>query len=722
AQTELELQRLTEDRKVKGAEGIADLLRLLGPLTTAEIAARVQPPNPVVGSLLGAGAPPPTTDETTPVIDQASAGPPVVDQASASERAETGSLLGAGAPPSTTDDATAIAHVEPLLAELAKANRALKVGVAGVERWAAVEDAARLRDALGVPLPVGVPLAFIEPVADPLGDLVSRYARTHGPFTATECARRLGLGPAVVHTALQRLLKDGRVVEGEFRPGGAPDAEDGGAPGNAAMVDGQRATALAPDQRQTEWCDVEVLRKIRRRSLAALRREVEPVDPATYGRFLPAWQNVGAKLRGLDGVVTVVDQLSGVPIPASAWEPLILASRVSDYAPSMLDELTATGEILIAGAGSMPGNDGWISLHLADTAPLTLNPPSDFEPSVLQYELLNALSGAGGYGGAYFFRQLSDLLAANGTQPGDDAVVGALWDLLWAGRITNDTFAPVRTLLAGGTTAHRQRNAPPRARSARLGRMGRMHGLGGAGLRPGPGAGPGSGAGLPRTAPPNAAGRWSLLPAPEADPTVRAHATAELLLDRYGVVTRGSVAAESVPGGFGLMYKVLGKLEETGRCRRGYFIEHLGAAQFAVSPTVDRLRSFSRDAQLGEQAPTAVALAATDPANPYGAALAWPAQESGHRPGRKAGALVVLVDGELALYSERGGKTLLAFTEDEESLALCGRALVQVIRRGAADKMAVEKVNGGPILDTPLARALMDAGFYSTPRGLRFRA
>ncbi len=677
AQTEQELQRLTEDRKVKGAEGIADLLRLLGPLTTAEIAARLQPPE--AGSLLGAGAPPSTTDD--------------------------------GAPPSTTE-------VEPLLAELARANRALKVGVAGVERWAAVEDAARLRDALGVPLPVGVPLAFIEPVADPLGDLVSRYARTHGPFTAAECARRLGLGPAVVLTALQRLLKDGRVVEGEFRPGGAPDSGDGG-----ALAGGERAATGAPDQRQTEWCEVEVLRKIRRRSLAALRREVEPVDPATYGRFLPAWQNVGAKLHGLDGVVTVVDQLSGVPIPASAWEPLILASRVSDYAPAMLDELTATGEILIAGAGSMPGNDGWISLHLADTAPLTLNPQSDFEPSVLQYELLSALSGAGGYGGAYFFRQLCDVLAANGTQPGDAAVVSALWDLLWAGRITNDTFAPVRTLLAGGTTAHRQRNAPPRARSARLGRIGRMHGLSGAGLRPGTGAAAaGAGAGHPRTAPPNAAGRWSLLPAPEADPTVRAHATAELLLDRYGVVTRGSVAAESVPGGFGLMYKVLGKLEETGRCRRGYFIEHLGAAQFAVSPTVDRLRSFSRDAQLGERAPSAVALAATDPANPYGAALAWPAQESGHRPGRKAGALVVLVDGELALYSERGGKTLLAFTEDEELLALCGRALVQVIRRGAADKMAVEKVNGGPILDTPLARALMDAGFYSTPRGLRFRA
>jgi ATP-dependent Lhr-like helicase len=206
---------------------------------------------------------------------------------------------------------------------------------------------------------------------------------------------------------------------------------------------------------------------------------------------------------------------------------------------------------------------------------------------------------------------------------------------------------------------------------------------------------------------------------------VRAHAAAELLLDRYGVVTRGAVGAEGVPGGFALMYKVLARLEEMGRCRRGYFIEHLGAAQFAVPATVDRLRSFVRDAQLAPEqaaAPDAVALAATDPANPYGAALPWPATDGGHRPGRKAGALVILVDGELALYVERGGKTLLTFTEDPQALAQCAQALVAVIRRGAADRMAVEKVNGAPVLDTELARALSGAGFYSTPRGLRFRA
>lgn len=657
AQTERELQRLTEDRKVRGLEGIADLLRLLGPLTTAEIAVRTQPP-----------------------------------------------------------------MEEAWLDELVGAHRALKVSIAGSERWAAIEDAARLRDALGVPLPMGVPLAFIEPVPDPLGDLVGRYARTHGPFTSAEAARRLGLGTAVVDTVLHRLAADGRVVEGEFRPAPAAEPDSPDVPEAA-----DRGSDFAGS---TEWCDTEVLRRIRRRSLAALRQEVEPVDPRTYGRFLPEWQSVGARLRGLDGVATVVDQLSGVPIPASAWEPLILASRVANYAPAMLDELMATGEVLWSGVGSLPGNDGWISLHLAENAPLTLNPKPDFEPSVLQYELLNLLAG----GGAYFFRQLAEGLAAAGQQPGDDAVVTALWELVWAGRISNDTFTPVRSLLAGGTTAHKQRPTAPRARSARIGRLGRMgrgHGVplpGASGLRAGDGgagaggaAGAGTrGIGLP--APPIAAGRWSILPGVEPDATIHAHATAELLLDRYGVVTRGAVANEDIPGGFGLMYKVLARLEEMGRCRRGYFIEHLGAAQFAVPATVDRLRSFTEDSQLQKSEPAAVALAATDPANPYGAALPWPALETGHRPGRKAGAMVILVDGDLALYVERGGKTLLCFTEDIDTIALAAKSLAAVIKRGAIDKMAVEKVNGHGILDTPLAQAFMDAGFYSTPRGLRIRA
>ncbi|MDQ0754310.1 DNA glycosylase AlkZ-like family protein [Arthrobacter sp. B3I4] len=681
--TERELQRLAPDRKMRGLEGVADLLRLLGPLTPEEVAVRL-------------------------------------------EGAESATAGIAGAAPSTAD---AAAH----LAVLQRANRAIKVNIGGVERFAAVEDAARLRDALGVPLPMGVPLAFIEPVADPLGDLVSRYARTHGPFTAAEAAARLGLGVAVVGTALKRLGADGRVVEGEFRPHAAPPEHEGPADVSEETATPAPAPPAAPPVvlpggPVSEWCDAEVLRKLRRRSLAALRAEVEPVDNAAYGRFLPAWQNVrtpGSRgqsaLRGLDGIITAVDQLSGVPIPASAWEPLVLASRVSNYQPAMLDELMAAGEVLWSGAGSLPGNDGWISLHLADSAELTLNPALDFVPGDAQQRLLDHLQNNGG---GYFFRQLTDVAGGMDTVLSDQDVVSALWDLAWAGRITGDTFAPVRALIAGGHTAHRQVGRAPRARAPRLSRLGRSHGTGLLGS-PGLTGGRYGTAGGAAT-PPLAAGRWSALPAPELDPTIHARATAELLLDRYGVVTRGSVMAENILGGFGLMYKVLARLEEAGRCRRGYFIEHLGAAQFAVPATVDRLRSYVEDAQVHKAEPVALALAATDPANPYGAALPWPALDveagTGHRPGRKAGALVVLVDGALVLYVERGGKTLLAFSTDTDVLAAAGAALVGVVTRGAVDKLIMEKVNGHGILDTPVAGALAQAGAYSTPKGLRIRA
>lgn len=684
--TELELQRLAPDRHVRGMEGVADLLRLLGPLSVDEVAARLEPADSSAAAAAGAAA---------------------------AGTAEAG------------------AH----LAALHKANRALRVAIGGAERYAAIEDAARLRDAIGVPLPMGVPLAFIEPVHDPLEDLVSRYARTHGPFTAAEAAARLGLGVAVVGTALKRLAADGRVVEGEFRPHpvAAPDGEVLAAAGPGT---GESAAAEFPADAPSnaappasEWCDAEVLRRLRRRSLAALRAEVEPVDTSAYGRFLPAWQNVavpggsrnGAALRGLDGIMTAVDQLSGVPVPASAWEPLVLASRVADYQPAMLDELMAAGELLWSGAGALPGNDGWLSLHVADSAGLTLNPAPEYEPGDAQRRLLEHLQP----GGAYFFRQLTDVAGGMDSLLSDDAVVAALWDLVWAGRITGDTFAPVRAMIAGGRTAHKQVARPPRARSLRMSRLGRSHGTG---LMGSPGLSGGRYGSVTGTAPtpPLAVGRWSALPSPELDPTTHARGTAELLLDRYGVVTRGSVMAENIVGGFGLMYKVLARLEEAGRCRRGYFIEHLGAAQFAVPATVDRLRSFTEDSQLAKGEPQALALAATDPANPYGAALPWPGMSvdagSGHRPGRKAGALVVMVDGALVLYVERGGKTLLAFSHDDAVLAAAAAALVGVVHRGAVDKLIMEKVNGHDLLDTPVAAALVQAGAYSTPKGLRVRA
>nr|WP_269940029.1 ATP-dependent helicase [Arthrobacter sp. HY1533] len=661
ALTESQLQRLAPDRRARGMEGAADLLRLLGPLSLDEVAARLVP-------------------EAAPETD------------------DGGHL------------ATAAGH----LAGLVAANRALRVNMAGGERFAAIEDAARLRDALGIPLPMGVPLAFIEPVADPLGDLIGRYARTHGPFTAADVAARLGLGVAVVHSGLARLAADKRVTEGEFIPIGSPHSQ--ARDGSLAAVG--PSEGLARQESGSEWCDVQVLRQLRSRSLAALRAEVEPVDAAAFARFLPAWQHVTAAsgspaLRGLDGVLTVVDQLAGVPIPASAWEPLVLAARVADYSPAMLDELTATGEVLLAGAGAIGSNDGWLSLHVAESAELTLAPPADFDPTEFQQRVLAALEN----GGAYFFHQLREMTADGPDLAASDSdLTAALWELLWAGRISNDTFSPVRALLAGGHTAHKQKAPPSRLRPARAGRYGRL---------------PGRAAGAQRGAPPLGAGRWSLLPAsPLADPasmgsaqaTLRGHALAELFLDRYGVVTRGSVMNVGLPGGFGLMYKVLARLEESGKCRRGYFIEHLGAAQFAVPATVDRLRTFSEDAALNPRPPQALALAATDPANPYGAALPWPPLESGHRPGRKAGALVVMVDGVLVLYVERGGRTLLCFSGDESVVALAAGALVQVVRRGAIDKMAIEKVNGADVLGTPLAAALLAAGANSSPRGVRIRA
>ncbi|MCU1519038.1 MAG: dependent helicase, Lhr family [Pseudarthrobacter sp.] len=708
--TELELQRLAPDRRARGMEGVADLLRLLGPLAAEEVAARLEP--------AAAAGPVPAVKP----VD-------VIEPAETPEAAEAPVVETADTP--HADTGLAASH----LAALQRANRAIRVNIGGAERFAAVEDAARLRDAIGVPLPMGVPLAFIEPVADPLGDLVSRYARTHGPFTATEAAARLSLGVAVVSTALKRLAADGRVVEGEFRPHATPARDV--QPVDGAVDDALPLEAAPPEPTQTqvlpatssEWCDAEVLRKLRRRSLAALRAEVEPVDAAAYGRFLPAWQHVRIPgtgrgqpaLRGLDGIVTAIDQLSGVPVPASAWEPLVLASRVSNYQPAMLDELMAAGEVLWSGAGGLPGNDGWVSLHLADSAELTLNPAVEYEPGDAQQRLLDHLRDNGG---GYFFRQLTEVAGGMDSVLNDHDVVSALWDLAWAGRITGDTFAPVRALIAGGHTAHRQVAKAPRSRAPRLSRLGRSHGsglLGPSGL----GGRYGSPSG-PAATPPMAAGRWSALPSPELDPTIHARATAELLLDRYGVVTRGSVMAEQILGGFGLMYKVLARLEEAGRCRRGYFIEHLGAAQFAVPATVDRLRSYSEDTQLAKPEPVALALAATDPANPYGAALSWPALDveagTGHRPGRKAGALVVLVDGALVLYVERGGKTLLAFSDDASILSAAGSALVGVVTRGAVDKLIMEKVNGHGILDTPVAAALAAAGAYSTPKGLRIRA
>jgi ATP-dependent Lhr-like helicase len=601
AEVEAELQWLAPERRARDAEAVADMLRLLGPLTTDEVTARC------------------------------------------------------------TDGADVAGWLETL----SDVRRVVEVRMAGEERWAGVEEVGRLRDALGVPVPPGTPEAFTESPEDPIGDLVARFARTHGPFTTAEVADRLGLGEAVVRQALQRLSGRGRVLEGEFRPAGSG----------------------------SEWCDAEVLRKLRRRSLARLRKEVEPVTQDTVARFLPAWQRVGGGLRGLDGVVAVVDQLAGCPVPASALEPLVLAARVRDYEPALLDELTASGEVLWAGHSALPGNDGWVSLHLADQAELTLPDLADEEPTALQQAVLDALDP----GGAWFFRQLSDRVGSTR----DDELAAALWGLVWQGRVAGDTLTPLRALIRSGSTTHRSRRPPPRT--------GRMP---------------------VRTGPPGTAGRWALLPPVDGDPTRRAHARAEHLLERHGVVTRGAVVSERSPGGFAAVYKVLSAFEDTGRCRRGYFIEGLGAAQFGSAGAIDRLRTFAEPAATGQGKPVVHALAATDPANPFGAALPWPdstsdTERAGHRPGRKAGALVVLVDGQLALYVERGGRTLLTWSDDEAVLTPAATALADATRRGALGRLTVERADGAALLgsgETPLRSALATAGFVTTPKGLRIRA
>jgi ATP-dependent Lhr-like helicase len=447
---------------------------------------------------------------------------------------------------------------------------------------------------------------------------------------------------------------------------------------------------------------------LRRRSLAALRKEIEPVPPAALARFLPAWQHVGSSARGVEATAAAIEQLQGVALPASALERLVLPARVADYSPAHLDELCASGEVLWAGSGAIAGGDGWISLAFADTASLLLpEPPGTLALTPLHEAILDALDG----GHALFFRALAERVAgASGVAPDQPAteadVLAALWDLVWAGLVSGDTIAPLRARLSG-TGAHRGRPVA-RGRYRRPARPGSL--TGGVPLA------------VARSGPPAGTGRWYRLPTRDADPTRRATALAEALLERHGVVTRGAVVAEGVAGGFAGVYPVFGAMEERGAVRRGYFVEGLGAAQFALPGAVERLRS------PGEQVRSTV-LAATDPANPFGAALAWPervvdageGEPSGHRAGRKAGALVVLVGGDLALYVERGGRTLLSYVDDPERLAVAAKALADAVHAGALGAMSVERADGAPVQATPLRDALAAAGFRATPRGLRLR-
>jgi ATP-dependent Lhr-like helicase len=523
--------------------------------------------------------------------------------------------------------------------------------IAAGDRYAAAEDAARLRDALGIALPQGLPTAFTDPVERPLDDLVARYARTHGPFTVEELTERLGVTVERARDALTKLESDGRVLLGEFRPGGV----------------------------EREWCDTNVLRTLRRRSLAALRHEIEPVDAPTFARFLPAWQGVGRGRRGLDALVETLEQLQGVAIPASVLERDVLPARVDGYRPSMLDELCAAGEIVWIGAGPLGADDGRVRLYFRDRVRLLAPAVAPDEPP--SGEIHDALRAQLRERGASFW---PDLVSASGTLD-DSVVLTALWDLVWAGEVTNDTFGPLRV----------PRRAPakraPRARP----QVGRLTRLG----------------------PPAGAGRWSLvgpLLQPEASTTEVAHAHALQLLQRHGVVTREGVRAEGVTGGFASVYPVLRMLEESGRARRGWFVAGLGAAQFALPGAVDRVRAF----RTTEEEARVLVLAATDPAQPYGAAIGWP--ENTGRPARAAGAYVVLVDGELVVYVERSGKSLLTFGSTPTEV--WADALVRAHKEGRIARLQIERIDDEPARTTRHAEAMREAGFADGYKGLTLRS
>ncbi len=543
------------------------------------------------------------------------------------------------------------------LEELAARRRVVRIRVAREERWVAAEHASRYRDALGVALPPGLPAAFLESDEDPLGDLVGRFARTRGPFTVTELRERYGLPPAAAKEALGRLVESEKLLEGEFLPGGAG----------------------------TEYCDHEVLKALKRRALAKLRKQVEPVSPEALGRFLPLWHGVDRPGRGLDAVLGAVEQLQGAPLSAAALETEILPARVEGYHPRDLDELCAAGEVVWRGLEPVGSHDGRIALYLTDHYPLLAPTPEPLEGE-MEARLRDMLRDSG----ASFF---SDLAGRFGAFPQD--LVDALWRLVWSGELTNDTLAPLRSLLAGP----RKRQTSGRGRPGRSFRSRRL-------------------------GPPGSEGRWSLLSPPLAEGealTKRRTALTQQLLDRHGVLTREAVHAEGVPGGFSTIYPVLKAMEEAGKLRRGYFIEGMGATQFALPGAEDRLRREQKLGEAAEEETPALILAATDPANPYGAAVRWP-EKDGARPQRAGGALVILHRGRLIGYVGRSEKSVTTFLpahspEREDCARALAEALGRLAHRGGRRALLVGKIDGEPADASALAPALEAEGFGSSRRG-----
>jgi ATP-dependent Lhr-like helicase len=552
--------------------------------------------------------------------------------------------------------------------ELTRARRAIKVRIAGEDRFAAVEDAAKLRDALGVVLPGGLPAAFLEPSRTPLCDLVARYARTHGPFQLDAVAARLGVDVPVVEHEAAVLLREGRLIQGAFLPGGSTP----------------------------ELCDREVLDAIRRKSLARLRRAIEPVDARTLAAFLPAWQGIPARRRGRDALLAVVGELEGCPLVASALETEVFPARLEGYRAWDLDALCASGEVVWAGLEPVGTNDGRIALYRAEHEPLLARPVVPVEGAIpdAMRELL-ARRGAGFFG---------DILRALGGFPGD--VLDTLWQMVWSGEITNDTLEPLRSRARAQASEAQRRQHPRHARA-------------------------------PRTGPPGSEGRWSLRAARGAAPandTDRRTALARALLDRYGIVTREAAHAEGIAGGFAAVYDVLKALENQGRVRRGYFVEGRGGAQFALPGADERLREQRTHAEStslltvdrADHRPSEVAplvLAATDPANAWGALLEWPATTGGGRPQRAAGAVVVLHQGELLGWLGRGDHPLLTFLpidEPDRSAAarLLAHALAERVTRAKGRALLVSTVDGVEASRCPLAPVFAEAGFSPTLHGL----
>jgi ATP-dependent Lhr-like helicase len=542
------------------------------------------------------------------------------------------------------------------LEQLGAERRAVRLRVGGEPRWIAAEDAGLYRDALGSVPPSGLPEVFLEDVPDAMERLVRRYARTHGPFEASALRERYGLDLTPVLAGLERA---GELVRGELRPGGT----------------------------RREWCDPEVLRRLRRASLAALRKEIEPADQRALARFMPSWQGVDrhpASGAGIDRLRDVLVPLQGLALPVDVWERDVLPRRVGAYSPSWLDQLCAAGELVWVGAGALGRRSGRVAIYFREDAPVLGAPPAPPAPEGGIHDALRARLAAG----ACFF---TDLLTDVPGVPTEE-LVEALWDLVWAGEATNDAWAPLRSpkLTAAAPWSQKARADRRRSFSARR-----------------------------RGATPTVQGRWSLTASlfTTDDPAARRRAQAELLLERYGIVTREQVLAEGIPGGFSSLYDSLVALETIGVARRGYFIEGLGGAQFALPGAVERLRS-----QRDDDAAPPIVLAATDPAQPYGAALKWPRIE-GRSPARTAGAYVVLAGAEPVLYVERGGKGLqILVAEDDPRLAPSLEALVESVQRSRIRRLAIERVNGEPVVGSPYESTLLDLGFRAGPRKLTLTA